>query len=432
MRIASSTARRLSTGSAPGYPRQTGQTFVFGGAPNAVAQPQKIFVCVSRRAWTSRPMTVSHMEADYRVVRRSRPTGFLLRPAPRPLRPIMPRVSRTAFFRGFKIAIVAVALALLIFAVMTRPAAETRTALVFAALVLIATFLRIDAGDASVGFEAAVVFGALLIFHSPAVALVAVLIGSGAHALYDALTRRKWRAGAVLQRRPARAVVLDRRTAVRCRRRRGRASLREDGRRHTPPRRLRRHPPALRLAAPVRRGGDAGRSISGACCRSRPGPCCSSRPIVAIEVMLYANWGIAGFAIAFLPGPHHRVRDAQRGRVRAAERRAPAAQPGAGHPHRELHADPLRGDRSRDAAAADVAAVEAREDEGLRGCDVGAESRRPAARSTASASACPTDQDILRWVEVAPGSRSRRPAALSSSRATCASSRSRADTRSRC
>ena len=33
--MASSTAWRLSTGSAPGSPRQTGQTLVFGGAPNS-------------------------------------------------------------------------------------------------------------------------------------------------------------------------------------------------------------------------------------------------------------------------------------------------------------------------------------------------------------------------------------------------------------
>ena len=54
---ANSTARRLSTGSAPGRPRQTGQTLVFGGAPNAVLHPQKIFVSVSSWAWISRPMT---------------------------------------------------------------------------------------------------------------------------------------------------------------------------------------------------------------------------------------------------------------------------------------------------------------------------------------------------------------------------------------
>ncbi len=58
--IASSTAWRFRTGSAPGRPRHTGQTFVFGGDPNVVRQPQKIFVSVSSCAWISRPMTGSN------------------------------------------------------------------------------------------------------------------------------------------------------------------------------------------------------------------------------------------------------------------------------------------------------------------------------------------------------------------------------------
>ena len=101
-------------------------------------------------------------------------------------------MSRATFFRWWKVGVVAAAVVLLIVAVTTRPPAETRTALVFAALVLVATFLRIDAGDASIGFEAAVVFGAILVFHSPAVALTAVLVGTGAHALYDAASRKRW------------------------------------------------------------------------------------------------------------------------------------------------------------------------------------------------------------------------------------------------
>jgi hypothetical protein len=49
-RIASSTAARLRTGSAPGRPRQTGQMCVFGSPPNAALQPQKIFEAVSNCA----------------------------------------------------------------------------------------------------------------------------------------------------------------------------------------------------------------------------------------------------------------------------------------------------------------------------------------------------------------------------------------------
>src|SRR5579862_2126350 len=58
--MASSTASRLNTGSAPGSPRQTGQTLVFGGAPKLVGQPQKILVAVASWTWTSRPMTASY------------------------------------------------------------------------------------------------------------------------------------------------------------------------------------------------------------------------------------------------------------------------------------------------------------------------------------------------------------------------------------
>src|SRR5689334_11963720 len=58
--VANSTARRFNTGSAPGIPRQTGQTLVLGGAPNLVEQPQKIFVSVSSCTWTSSPMTASY------------------------------------------------------------------------------------------------------------------------------------------------------------------------------------------------------------------------------------------------------------------------------------------------------------------------------------------------------------------------------------
>jgi hypothetical protein len=55
-----STARALIVGRAPGRPRQTGQTWVFGGAPSyAVEQPQNIFDAVLSWLWTSIPMTAS-------------------------------------------------------------------------------------------------------------------------------------------------------------------------------------------------------------------------------------------------------------------------------------------------------------------------------------------------------------------------------------
>src|SRR3954466_12356254 len=56
-----STARRLMTGRAPGSPRHTGQTWVFGGAPSKSAEhAQNILLAVRGRQWTSIPMTGSH------------------------------------------------------------------------------------------------------------------------------------------------------------------------------------------------------------------------------------------------------------------------------------------------------------------------------------------------------------------------------------
>src|SRR5208282_642782 len=57
---ANSTAFLFNTGNAPGSPRQTGHTFVFGGSPKRVEHEQKIFEAVSSCTWTSSPMTGSY------------------------------------------------------------------------------------------------------------------------------------------------------------------------------------------------------------------------------------------------------------------------------------------------------------------------------------------------------------------------------------
>jgi hypothetical protein len=41
-----SIAASFGTGSEPGWPRHTGQTLVFGSAPNSLRQPQNILVLV--------------------------------------------------------------------------------------------------------------------------------------------------------------------------------------------------------------------------------------------------------------------------------------------------------------------------------------------------------------------------------------------------
>ena len=61
-RRANSTAWRLTTGSVPGSPAQTGQTAVLGGAltESTTGQAQNILDLVSSSAWVSRPMTGSY------------------------------------------------------------------------------------------------------------------------------------------------------------------------------------------------------------------------------------------------------------------------------------------------------------------------------------------------------------------------------------
>jgi len=98
-------------------------------------------------------------------------------------------MSRASVFRTLKSGVIAVAAALFVLALVVQPAEHTGAALVFAVLVLVATFVRLEAGDASIGFEAAIAFGALILFHSPSVAFVAVLAGTVAHAIARRETR---------------------------------------------------------------------------------------------------------------------------------------------------------------------------------------------------------------------------------------------------
>jgi diguanylate cyclase (GGDEF)-like protein len=102
-------------------------------------------------------------------------------------------MSRAGLFRLLQTAVIAVAVLLGAFAVAVEPWSDTRTGLIFAALVLVASFLRIEAGEDSIGFDAAVVFGALIVFHELGVVVLAVLVGAGAHALYDAIAKKSWR-----------------------------------------------------------------------------------------------------------------------------------------------------------------------------------------------------------------------------------------------
>ncbi|HUP61646.1 MAG TPA: diguanylate cyclase [Thermoanaerobaculia bacterium] len=209
-------------------------------------------------------------------------------------------MSRAAVFRSWKTGIVLLAVLLFVSALIARPPLEVQTALFFGALVLVATFLRVEAGDGSIGFEAAVVFGALIIFHSPAVALIAVLAGAGLHALYDALTTRAWRiepfynaaqlalSYGVVGLLYTVAVARDAKPAAKMA---GFILL------------LVGYLVAQLLFVSIRRYFEEDTSpldfrrvltVQGK-------TLLLVTPIVAIEIMLYDPWGVAGFAIAFLP-----------------------------------------------------------------------------------------------------------------------------------
>src|SRR5712692_4930093 len=63
VRSTCSTALRFGTGRLPGRPRQIGQHWVLGGAPNSVLQPQNILLAVNSSACTSMPITASYRVA---------------------------------------------------------------------------------------------------------------------------------------------------------------------------------------------------------------------------------------------------------------------------------------------------------------------------------------------------------------------------------
>src|SRR3954452_9051771 len=58
--MVASIAALLATGRLPGRPRQTGQTWVLGSAPNPVGQPQNILVRVPSSTCVSSPITGSY------------------------------------------------------------------------------------------------------------------------------------------------------------------------------------------------------------------------------------------------------------------------------------------------------------------------------------------------------------------------------------
>ncbi|HYM62156.1 MAG TPA: sensor domain-containing diguanylate cyclase [Thermoanaerobaculia bacterium] len=93
-------------------------------------------------------------------------------------------MSRSTLHRIYETATVVVAVALLLWAIATSARPALPEIAFFMALLLVASFLRIEGAEGSIGFEAAVAFPAIVLFHDPGVAFLAVFAGSLLHGLY--------------------------------------------------------------------------------------------------------------------------------------------------------------------------------------------------------------------------------------------------------
>ncbi|HYU26325.1 MAG TPA: hypothetical protein VEO74_14045, partial [Thermoanaerobaculia bacterium] len=100
---------------------------------------------------------------------------------------------RPSLFRAYAIATTLIALAVVAASAFTRPATFAAAAVSFAALVAVASFLRVETDETSIGFEAAVALAAIPLLHDPAVALVAVFVGAALHHLYVDVAARRFR-----------------------------------------------------------------------------------------------------------------------------------------------------------------------------------------------------------------------------------------------
>jgi diguanylate cyclase (GGDEF)-like protein len=191
--------------------------------------------------------------------------------------------------RAGQIAFVVLAMAVSIWAVATHLLHDLGLAAFFAALILCASFLRIDADEASVAFEAPVVFGAIIIFHDPALALLAAFLGGSSHAIAKRPLRFDRFASAAESSLAYGVVALLYASAIP---------------RAAPPMAkvsgyiflLFGYVVATLLLASIRGPVDYRRMVM-----TQGKLLLLLSPVVGIEVMLYSAFGLAGIGVAFLP-----------------------------------------------------------------------------------------------------------------------------------
>jgi len=101
-------------------------------------------------------------------------------------------MSRSTIFRALQISTVAAATFVAAWSMATDTRADLIGAAFFALLVAVASLLRIEAGEGSIGFEAPVVFAAIIIFHDPTVVGLLAFAGGLAYAVYRAVAQKRF------------------------------------------------------------------------------------------------------------------------------------------------------------------------------------------------------------------------------------------------
>ncbi|HEX9981778.1 MAG TPA: sensor domain-containing diguanylate cyclase [Thermoanaerobaculia bacterium] len=274
----------------------------------------------------------------------------------------MPRFTQ---HRVYRVAVVVLTVLAAVSLLAFRPPTHLVATLVFAVLVLVARYLDGETGEAGVGFDAAAIFGAVIVTHDAGVAFIAAFLGYTAYAL----TQKKSvvRASEAALAYGALAWLY---TLV---------------------------PLPPLVAAPLLVAGYlAAHRFRAAALRTT----LLIAPVVTIEVLLHNTYGIAGFVIGFVPVPilAYAIRTATLTAVK--------------------HADLVR--RNRDLAILTESSTQILSAEGevetlqrlmallsklaaLKACAVVTWEAHPDVAGTVHRfGACaPDDQEILRWVESA-------------------------------
>jgi diguanylate cyclase (GGDEF)-like protein len=100
-------------------------------------------------------------------------------------------MSRAVLFRVYVLAAIVIAAGISVWTFSVTSFTTIETLLFYAALVAVAAWVRVD--DETPGFESSVVFAAILLLHDPAVALIAVFVGTAVYHVARDVRRRTFR-----------------------------------------------------------------------------------------------------------------------------------------------------------------------------------------------------------------------------------------------